>query len=224
MHFVILVEDESGKKFLDVILPKIINPKHSFKFVPYKGIGRIPRKGDLVSVTTASDKLLNDLPLILAAYGKNKLWKTGENNGAVIVVCDLDNKCLKQFRKELLSVLNECNPPPETRFCIAVEEMEAWLLGDTVAIKKAFPKTKNAVLDAYTNDSICDTWEKLADAVYQGGSNALKPLGYQAIGFEKSKWAEKITSHMNIDQNKSPSFNYFVRKIREITSNATGIN
>ena len=44
MHFEILVEDQSGKKALDILIPKLIGREHSFKVHPYKGIGRIPKK------------------------------------------------------------------------------------------------------------------------------------------------------------------------------------
>ena len=43
MHFEILVEDQSGKKALDILVPKIVGEEHTFKVFPYKGIGRIPR-------------------------------------------------------------------------------------------------------------------------------------------------------------------------------------
>nr|VFJ49603.1 MAG: hypothetical protein BECKDK2373B_GA0170837_102525 [Candidatus Kentron sp. DK] len=33
------------------------------------------------------------------------------------------------------------------------------------------------------------------------------PLG--AVGAEKSRWAEKISPHMDVDKNRSPSFCYF---------------
>ncbi len=93
--------------------------------------------------------LLNNLPKLLAGYGKS--WYEGYP-AVVFVVCDLDDKCLKSFRQELTDVLNSCEPRPETRFCFAIEEGEAWLLGDITAIKKAYPKAKNSVLNAYIND------------------------------------------------------------------------
>ena len=149
----------------------------------------------------------------LRAYGKSY---ANDPNKVVIVVCDLDNNCLKTFRQELFTVLNSCNPKPETRFCIAIEEGEAWLLGDISAIKAAYPKAKDNVLNRYQNDSICGTWELLADAVFSGGSSALKNRGWQAAGREKFVWAQKITPYMNIDKNASPSFCYFRDKIREL--------
>ena len=44
MHFEILVEDQSGKKTLEILIPKLISDEHTFNVHPYKGIGRIPKK------------------------------------------------------------------------------------------------------------------------------------------------------------------------------------
>jgi hypothetical protein len=211
MHFEILVEDQSGKKALDIIVPKIIGENHTFRVIDYKGIGRIPK--NLKSGGDANKRiLLANLPKALAGYGKS--WPPGY--AAVIVVCDLDDKCLKSFRSELFDLLNTCNPRPETRFCIAIEEGEAWFLGDISAIKKAYPKAKSSVLSSYVNDSICGTWEQLADSIYKGGSQRLSCQGWQAIGAEKSVWAENITPHMDFDNNASPSFNYFLKKLKKL--------
>lgn len=54
-------------------------------------------------------------------------------------------------------------------FCIAVKEMEAWLLGDREAIQKAYPDAKMQYIKKYRQDEICDTWEVLAEMVYPHG-------------------------------------------------------
>ena len=215
MHFEILVEDQSGKRMLDILIPKIIGDQHTFRVIDYRGIGHIPR--NLTSSTDVRNRLLfNQLPRLLRGYGNTFANYSADYPAAVILVCDLDDKCLKAFREELFTVLNACNPKPETRFCIAIEEGEAWLLGDITAIKLAYPNARDNVLNRYENDSICGTWELLADAVFQGGSSALRRRGGQAVGIEKSAWAEHITPHMNVDINTSPSFRYFRQKIREL--------
>ncbi|MBA3755860.1 MAG: hypothetical protein H0X02_06375, partial [Nitrosomonas sp.] len=164
MHFEILVEDQSGKKALETLIPKIIGLEHTIKIHAYKGIGRIPK--NLGSNADASKRILLDqLPKLLRGYGNTFSSYPDEYSAAVIMICDLDDKCLAEFRKELYVILNACNPKPKTCFCIAIEEGEAWFLGDIPALKKAYPKAKDAVLNAYQNDSICGTWEKLADAV-----------------------------------------------------------
>ena len=215
MHFEILIEDQSGKKTLDILMPKIIGNQHTFRVISYRGIGRLPK--NLTSTTDASKRiLLNRLPNLLKGYGNTYANNPAKHSTAVIVVCDLDNKCLKIFRQELFAVLNVHNPKLETLFCIAIEEGEAWFLGDIPAIKAAYPKAKDNVLNNYRNDSICGTWELLAEAVFTGGLKALEQKGKQAIGREKSTWAQKIAPEMDISKNASPSFCYFRDKIRDL--------
>jgi hypothetical protein len=220
MHFEILVEDKSGKHALDIIVPKIIGKDHTFAIHGYKGIGHIPK-----NLKTNSDAkkriLLAQLPRLLQGYGKAFAEYPDNYKAAVIVVCDLDNKCLKTFREELNTTLNFCHNKPETRFCIAIEEGEAWLLGDIPAVKSAYPRAKISVLNKYTNDSIVGTWECLADAIFCGGSEALSQKGWQAIGKEKSQWAEKICPYMDVFDNRSPSFVYFREKLLEFTKITT---
>lgn len=208
MHFEVLVEEQSGKKALEILIPKILGEKDTFRVHAYKGIGHIPKnlqaKGD-----PQKRILLDQLPRLLQSYGKTFAGYSETNPAAVILICDLDAKCLKTFRKELLDILNKCNPMPLTRFCIAIEEGEAWLLGDLPAIYAAYPKAKAAVLTSYVNDSICGTWELLANAVFKGGAKALAGKGWHAVGAEKNRWAENICPNMDPFRNASPSFNYF---------------
>jgi hypothetical protein len=211
MHFEFLVEDQSGKKALENLFPKIVscdNDQHTACFHSYKGIGRIPK--DIKSHTGANRRILLDqLPRLLNGFARTFAGYGPSYKAVVIVVCDLDDKNEQAFLRELLNLLDTCRPKPETRFCLAIEEGEAWLLGDIPAVKKAYPKAKGAVLQTYENDSICGTWELLADAVCEGGAQALKAKGWVAVGAEKSRWASEITPFMDVAGNKSPSFRCF---------------
>ncbi len=214
MHFEILVEDQSGKIFLETIIDELIDKNvHTKNIIAFKGIGRIPK--NLKDPKTAYQKtLLSKLFPIMKAFGKMYPKDKKKLNGVLFVICDLDEKCLKHFRQQLIELLENCRPKPETKFCIAIEEGEAWLLGDKEAVKKAYPNAKGSVLNSYEYDSICGTWEKLADAIHKGGSQQLKNNGWHAAGQAKAKWAEQIGKKMNIACNKSPSFNYFIKHIQ----------
>jgi hypothetical protein len=215
MHFEVLVEDQSGKIALEGLLPKIIGKDHSFKITAYKGVGRF-RKNMRDTRNAAKRILLDNLPKLLKGYGRTFAEYPDDYSAAVILVCDLDDKCLAAFRQELIAILNACNPQPETRFCIAIEEGEAWLLGDMDALKAAYPNAKDNILGKYVQDDICGTWELLADAVCPGGAKLLKEAGWQAVGAEKSNWAKHITPHMDVKKNLSPSFSYFRQKLLEL--------
>lgn len=215
MHFEILVEDQSGKKMLDEIVPRILCEPHTFRVLPYKGIGKIP-KGMKPGSDASKRILLDQLPRLLQGHGKTFAGYGPNFHAAVVFVCDLDRKCLHDFRKELIDLLNACNPKPETRFCLAIEEGEAWLFGDRNAILAAYPTAKTRVCDGYVQDSICGTWELLADAIHPGGSAVLTAAGWQAAGTAKSEWATRISPHMDVEQNSSLSFQYFRDKLRDL--------
>lgn len=219
MHFEILVEDISGKKAIDNLVPKIIdlNQGHTFKVYPYKGVGQIPKNMNS-AVDASKRQLLNSLPKLLRGYGKTYNAYGDTYQAVVVVVVDLDDKCLRELRNELLGIWNACDPKPNVKFCFAVEEGEAWFLGDLQAIKRVYPAAKSSILNSYVNDSICGTWELLADAVYPGGSIALKKAGWVETGKVKSEWAEKITPHMDVNNNNSQSFCYFRDSLRSLTA------
>ena len=213
MHFEFLIEDQSSAKAMEILLPKLLGKNATYNIHSYKGIGRIP-KGLQPKTGVNKRILLDQLPRLLRGYGKVPCI------GYIIIICDLDDENEHQFLSELNGVLNACNPKPDAHFCLAIEEFEAWYLGDLIAVRKAYPKAKDSILSRYKNDSICGTWELLADAVCKGGSNVLIKNGYQAIGKQKSVWAEEISPHMNIDENISPSFRDMLKQIRKITAKA----
>ena len=213
MHFEVLVEDQSGQIALESILEKILGPNytvHSWRIIEYRGIGRIPR--DLRGVTNPKARILLDrLPGILQGYGRSL-----QANSSVVVVVDLDDKDCIKFKQDLIDVLNSCNPRPKALFRIAIEESEAWLLGDRAAVKSAYSSAREAVLNGYVQDSICGTWEVLADAVHPGRSNQLKQSGYPEAGIAKCEWARKIAPQMDINSNNSKSFQVFRDGVRNL--------
>ena len=214
MHFEVLVEDKSGSIALESVMGKILGEnyaEHSWSIHAYKGIGRLPR--DLRSVTSPDKRILLDqLPRILRGYGKS----LQEDTAAVLVVVDLDDRDCMEFKRELLDILGSCDPRPRTLFRIAIEECEAWLLGDRNAVKTAYPKAKDAILNGYIQDSVCGTWEVLADAVHPGGARRLRNAGYPYTGVAKCEWAERISPHLDVECNLSKSFQVFRDGVRSL--------
>jgi hypothetical protein len=216
MHFEILVEDASGKVGLELLIPKIIgvDSQHTWKVFAYKGIGRIPE--DLRSNSDPKKRILLDqLPRLIQGYGRTFKGYGPDYDAALIVVCDLDERCLSKFRQELLALAERCNSHAKTRFCIAIKEGEAWYLGDKNAIKRAYPGVDDSVFESY-DETTHGTWETLADMVIAGGSKLLKTRGYPDIGVEKEKWAEAIAPNLNVEENTSPSFQYFRDTLRQL--------
>ena len=217
MHFEVLVEDASGRAALDVLLRKILPCEHTWRTTPYKGLGRIPK--DLrPRQDPAKRQLLTQLPRLLRGYGRS-LWP----DSALIVVVDLDRRDCLDFKRELLGVLQSCDPRPTALFRIAIEEIEAWLLGDRSAVLTAYPSARTTVLDSYIPDSICGTWEVLADAVHPGGARALRKAAWPAVGAAKHEWAKRIGPHVDVDRNRSTSFQTFRRGLLRLAGISTAI-
>ena len=202
MHIEFLVEDSSGERLLHLLVPQILGEQgdpHTWRLHAYKGIGRVPK-----AMTTTGDPakriLLEQLPKLLRGYGKTP------GIDAVVVVLDSDRRDCAEFLTELKDMADNCAPRPSTLFRLAIEEMEAWYLGDREAILQAYPKAKQDVLARYVQDSVCGTWELLADALYPGGSAAIKKGGWPLPGQVKHEWAEVIGPFMSLTSNASPSF------------------
>ena len=213
MHFEVLVEDQSGSIALEHILEKILGENgraHRWNIHHFKGLGVLPKYLNRPP-DPRNWQLLEQLPSLLQGYGKSL-----PDLSVVVVVVDLDDKDCIAFKQDLLGVQNACNPQPKTLFRIAIEEIESWLLGDPVAVNTAYPNAKKVALNGYVQDSICGTWEVLADAVDYRGSRRLKRAYYQEVGKTKRQWAEQIAPHMDVNQNQSVSFQVFRDGVRNL--------
>lgn len=202
MHIEILVEDSSGEKLLQSLIPRFLGEhehRHTWRIHPYKGVGRMPEALGRGS-DPAKRILLDQLPRLLRGYGRTP------GIDAVIVVLDSDARNCQEFLLELKQLASSCDSHPETLFRLAIEEIEAWYLGDRKALMSAYPRAKTSVLDRYVQDSVCGTWELLADAICPGGSSVIRKAGWPTPGHVKHEWAEKIGPLLDIDCNRSPSF------------------
>ncbi len=219
MHFEVLVEDKSGSIVVDHMLRAVLGrngDNHTWRTHGYKGLGRLPK--DLRGRRDPSNRLLlEQLPRVLRGYGKSLA-----RDSVVVVVVDLDDRDCVAFKRCLLGILRKCAPRPQAMFRIAIEEIEAWLLGDREAVRSAYPNVKTSVLDGYVQDGICGTWERLADAVLAGGSAELKSAGWPASGRAKLQWAEKIGPLLRPDRNRSPSCRAFVDGVRRLAAGGPG--
>ncbi len=216
MHLEFLVEDRSGEILLQALLPKILGAHgepHTWRLHAYKGVGRLP-KGLGKGGDPEKRILLDQLPRLLKGYGKTP------GTDAVVVVLDVDRRDCRDFLKELKQIAAGLNPSPKTLFRLAIEEMEAWYFGDQHAVFTAYPKAKRDVLGRYAQDSVCDTWEALSDAIYPGGSSAIKKSGWPLPGQVKCEWASRIGPLMNVEANKSPSFCKLRDGVRNLVSRA----
>lgn len=193
MHFQYLVEDQSGAALIRILMQKIVElyPNATYDCKGFRGIGGFTRKNTIKETKTG--KLLNDLATYLRGFDRS----LQSFPSVIIVVLDSDDHDVQQFRSELEAVAMQNMIKIDHVFCLAVEEIEAWLLGDRHALLSAYPHAKMHVLNTYVQDSICGTWEVLADAVYPGGTSKLsrEHASFIEIGKLKAEWAQNIGIH-----------------------------
>jgi len=201
MHIEVLVEDSSGKALLSHVLPKIIGPQsepHTYRIIAYRGVGHIP-KGLTGKADVQKRILLDRLPKLLRGYANTP------GVDAVVVVLDVDKRDCVALLADLEALALRAGAP-KTVFRLAIEEVEAWYLGDRAALLAAYPNAKLKILNSYEQDSACGTWEFLADALHPGGSAACKVSGGIRPGDLKHEWAATIGPHLDVEHNRSPSF------------------
>lgn len=214
MFVYFLLEDMSSEVLIDSLMAKL-QYKHLDVFYrcrSFKGLGGFTKQNTVKETRTG--KLLNDLSTYLRGFNKSLQYQP---EAAVFVVLDNDDKYPVAFRAELEQVALNNDITIDHVFCIAVEEMEAWLLGDREALLQAYPTAKAQKLKDYEQDSICGTWEVLADIVYPKGIKQFKKdfPTFMEVGQKKSEWAKQIGQYMDPERNISASFQFFWKELKK---------
>lgn len=202
MRLHVLVEGDADSALLRGWLRRFL-PQHSFKLIRHRGKGRLPGEPSLPPISRR-EGLLDQLPAKLRAYGRELNSETDR----VLVLVDLDDDDCHDLKKRLSAVLATCDPQPVVLFRIAIEETEAFYLGDQSAIKRAFPNANLKKMKDYEQDSVCGTWE----------------LFQQVVGArteDKVDWAERMAVHLGIEWrgknvNRSPSFRHLCTAVRKL--------
>ena len=190
-----LVEDISAKAALDVLLPRLLPAGCQCRVRAFEGWR----------------DLLADLPPLLRGYHRRML-REGETDLRVVVLLDGDGICAR--RKASLEekaaeagLLTKTTAGPGQPFHVlnrvAVQELEAWWLGDRAAIMAAYPSLKPAHFKGVARDP--DQLPKPNDTLWE----VLKQGRYFAAGKRKTQWATDISPHLDSTYNTSASFQYF---------------
>lgn len=199
MRLHVLVEGASEAAFLKGWFPRLL-PRHALRVIVHEGKGRLPRKPK-DQPDPMRRGLLDQLPAKLRAYGRTLNAETDR----VVVLIDADDEDCRALKRRLLKLLQQCDPKPTVVFRIAVEETEAFYLGDQAAIRQAFPRAKPHEMRTYVQDSVCGTWERFREVI---GAEIEDKVG----------WAEQIAPYLSTQPggrgaNKSPSFHHLRRAL-----------
>jgi hypothetical protein len=204
MQIDILLEEPSAEEALRNLLPKII-----------KGRARV----NLINMRNKS-RLLQELPARLCGY-KRRI-EAGEDLRLLILVDRDDDNCqdlkatLERMAREA-GLSTKSSPQENGQFYvvnrIAIQELEAWFIGDIDALKKAFSSLRGVSFPkSFQNPDKCGKWEIL--------HRFLRQNGIYRSNYPKIEAARKISQQIEISHNRSKSFQHFCHGLESILTRA----
>ena len=133
---------------------------------------------------------------------KMREWEYGDPH--FVILRDNDGGDCHQLKKELLKSASQVNKPYHVR--IVCQELEAWFIGDLDAVESAFPSS-NAT-DQAGRANFRDP-----DILPDPNAVITKLTGTAA----KVGRAEKISSFLNLEVNRSPSFKLLISTLKALS-------
>ncbi len=185
-----LVEELPAKAALDNLLPRLLP-------------GCVCR----VRVFEWWQDLLGQLTAVLRGYHR-RIFQQGDADLRVVVL-DGDGICTRrkadlEARAMAAGLVTKTTAGPAQPFHVlnrvAVQELEAWWLGDREAIIAAYPNVKPSHFKGREGD--CDRPLKPSDVLW----TVLKQGRYFPISKPKTLWAAAISQHIDPARSKSASF------------------
>jgi hypothetical protein len=190
----VLVEGSSERAFFELWSPRAFRGHH-VKVHPHQGKGELPK--DLHATPEPSRRgVLDQLPGKLRGFANS----LDPRIDRVVVLVDADDDDPLELIAKINEAVRVLSPALQVLVQLAIEETEAFYLGDLRALELAFPKADLKAARNYTPDSICGTWELFGKIVADGGAN-------------KVAWAEAMGPVLTTKaaSSRSPSFKALVR-------------
>jgi hypothetical protein len=200
MHIELFLEEPSAEAFLSGFLPKLLPAGTTWNPIVFQG------------------KL--DLPANLERRLKGyKSWMPSD--WKIVVLIDEDRADCLSLKQQMETAAADAGWLTKSAAKggtftvlnrIALEELEAWFLGDIPALATAYPGV-SPKLGAKTNfrnpDAIGGgTWEAL--------ERVLQRAGYYGGGLPKIEVAREMARHMDPARNISPSFRCFTEGLADL--------
>ena len=200
MKIHILVEGPSERAFLEPWIRRL-RLECAVRIHPHEGKGALPDDPTLPP-DPANRSLLHQLPAKLRAF-EGAL----SAEESVVVLVDADDDDCVALTAALDSIAREYAPTSRVLVRIAIEEIEAFYLGDLKALEKAFPHADMELARSHIPDSICGTWELFGRVIDDDGAR-------------KTDWAHSMGSVMTTTpaRNRSPSFGALCRALKRLAT------
>jgi hypothetical protein len=195
----ILVEGPSERAFLEPWVSRLL-PEQRIHVHPHQGKGSLPRRIDAQPDRNARS-LLAQLPAKLRSFAAF----LNSDVDSVLILLDADSDNVTVMGNEIAKVARQCSPNLKVGITFAIEETEAFYLGDLRALESAYPDADFEMARAYTPDSIVGTWELFGKIVGDDGGN-------------KVAWAEAMGPRLATQpaHSRSPSFRGLIRKLHSL--------
>lgn len=194
MHIEFLLEERSAEAALETLLPKIVSESVSRNIRVFQG------KYDL----------LKQLPNRLKAYRESM-----QNNRRFMVLIDKDRQDCMELKATLENIAHEAGfltkssagSAGEIQVVnrLAIEELEAWYLGDYEAVRTAYPKVPR-LRQCQNPDAVIGPTKVL--------ERMLRQSNYHRGGLPKTAVARSIAQHMDPNRNRSKSFQMFIEGLK----------
>lgn len=209
MKIHVLVEGPSEVALLRPWL-KRFQPHHHHVLIPHQGKGSLPGNSS-APPDPKKRGLLDQLPAKLRAFGNSLNPATDR----VLVLVDADDDDCQDLKRRLTALLTSCKPAPVAKFRIAVEETEAFYLGDKPAMQGAFGTLALAPYRSYVQDSVCGTWEVFAKVI--------RATREDKVGWARSMSATLGTHYTGPKANRSLSFQAFCAALQYLAGDEVEI-
>lgn len=201
MHVEFLLEEPSAEAALNALLPRLLPEGSSWALHPFQG------KPDL----------LGKLPSRLQAYARG--WLPDDYRIVVLVDADQDDCLALKTRLEdaadAVDLPTRTAAGPDGRYVvlnrIAIEELEAWFIGDVDALVMAYPGVPKSLAERRgfrDPDAVRGTWETL--------ERVLRNAGHFQSGLRKIEAAGRIAMYMDPARNRSRSFRCFAEGLASL--------
>jgi hypothetical protein len=200
----ILVEGPSEQVFLEGWAKRLLRGQ-TVRVHPHQGKGKLP--SDLAARPDPRNRaLLHQLPSKLRALATC----LDSREDRVLVLFDADNDDWPSVVKDVTNAAKTVAGMLRVDVGVAVEETEAFYLGDLRALRAAFPHADMALAQAYEPDSIVGTWELFGKVIGDGGGN-------------KVAWAEAMAARVTTvpGRSRSPSFRLLCKKVKSLADPRT---
>jgi hypothetical protein len=195
----LLVEGPSERALLNGWIPRVLKGK-AFRVHPHQGKGTLPI--DLDSPPDPKKRgLLDQLVAKLRGYAASPQSELMQ----IVVLVDADSDAPKILLESIRRAAFSVAPNLSVAVCLAIEETEAFYLGDLKALEQAFPEANLKMARSYVPDSIVGTWELFGRVVGDGGGN-------------KVAWAKAMAPKLTTDAktSRSQSFQILVSSLRRL--------